>query len=366
MNIGVLGGGQLGMMLGDAAAGLGVNCWFVDPAPAPPAAAAGSVLDAAYDDVGALRQLAAGVDVVTYEFENVPLAAVHALEGQGVEVLPPGEALQVAQDRDREKRFFASLGVATAPFACVSTSADFDAAGRATGFPAILKTRREGYDGKGQRRVARASALAQAFGELDEVPCVLEGFVPFDRELSILAVRGRDGETRCWPVVENHHHRGILSWSLCPAPNVSRATEARAQDIAKRLMEALNYVGVLCVELFDVGGELMANEFAPRVHNSGHWSIEGARTSQFENHMRAVTGRPLGATDVSRPTACVNVLGADPLLDAVQALSPSGVHMYGKSARKGRKLGHITFQEDDHATLQRKIDALLQAVPHVL
>jgi 5-(carboxyamino)imidazole ribonucleotide synthase len=303
-------------MLGEAASGLGARCRFLDPAPDACAGAVGELLVGAYDDAEALARLARGADVVTYEFENVPVEPI-----RGLRTVPGARALEHGQDRRREKELFVRLGIATARF---GTLAD-------TGVPALVKKRRLGYDGRGQRRVDRITELQD-----DELA---EELLAFDRELSIIAVRGPDGETRFWPLVETTHAEGILRVSRAPAAG---ALQAEAELIARLLLDELGYVGVLAVELFEVGGRLLANEFAPRVHNSGHWTIEGAVTSQFENHLRAVLGLPLGPTDLVAPSVMVNLIGDLPPVNRLLELPGVHVHVYGKALRPGRKVGHAT------------------------
>ncbi len=322
-----LGGGQLGRMLGLAGVPLGLDFRFLDPAPDACARAVGELVVAGYDDAGALARLAAGAEVVTYEFENVPVDAAAS-----VGAVPGVAALESGQDRLREKELFRSLGIPTARFGSLEE----------TGLPAIVKTRRLGYDGKGQRRLEAAEPLGA--GEL------AEELVRFDRELSIVGVRGRDGETRFWPVGENVHREGILRLTRAPARDVAQAD---AEAICTALLDALDYVGVLAVELFDVGGHLLANEFAPRVHNTAHWTIDGAATSQFENHLRAILGLPLGDTAARAPCAMVNLIGHLPPLAELAALPGARVHLYGKEARAGRKVGHVTLVDPDEASLQR-------------
>jgi 5-(carboxyamino)imidazole ribonucleotide synthase len=319
--VGVIGGGQLGRMLGLAGLPLGLSFRFLDPAPDAPAREVGELLVGEYDDPELLDRLADGAAVVTYEFENVPVGAARR-----VGALPAPRALEAAQDRLAEKRLFRLLGIPTAPFGDAVTS-----------FPALLKTRRLGYDGKGQRLVETrpGSDPGHAPGEH-----VLEELVPFDRELSLLAVRGRDGDTRFYPLVENVHEDGILRRSLAPAPD---APQAQAEEYAARVLDELGYVGVLALELFDVGGELLANELAPRVHNTGHWTIVGAATSQFENHLRAILGLPLGSTTVRAPSLMLNLIGAVPPAADVLAIPGAQLHLYGKEPRPGRKLGHVTL-----------------------
>ncbi len=362
MRVGVLGAGQLGRMLGEAALPLGMRTTFLDPAPDPCAAAVGTVLRGGFDDPEALDRLAACSDVVTYEFENVPVAAVRHL-AERVPVFPSAEALEVAQDRSREKRAFSERGVETAPFVEVSTPEEVLAAIDTIGLPAILKTRRMGYDGKGQLYLADPEQAAQAFATLGGVPCILEQVVPFDRELSLLVARGRGGEIATWPLVENRHAGGILRWSYAPA-EVDRDTADWALEIARTMAEGLGYVGVLAIELFDLGGRLLANEMAPRVHNSGHWSIEGAETSQFENHLRAIAGLPLGSTGVPLPVACVNLLGKVPPVPELLSIPGARVHLYGKQPRPGRKLGHVTVRGASAEEVRQRLDRVRRLVEH--
>jgi 5-(carboxyamino)imidazole ribonucleotide synthase len=315
--VGVIGGGQLGRMLALAGIPLGLSFRFLDPSPDAPAAAVGELLVGAYDDPELLHRVVDGADAVTYEFENVPVEAARR-----VGALPDARALEDSQDRLLEKRLFRRLGIPTAPID-----------DEVSEFPALLKTRRLGYDGKGQRLVETRPGTDPGH--------VLEGLVPFDRELSLLAVRGRDGDTRFWPLAENVHEGGILRVSRAPAAG---APQAQAEEYGRRLLDELGYVGVLALELFDAGGELVANELAPRVHNTGHWTIEGSTTSQFENHLRAILGLPLGPTD-ARPSLMVNLIGETPPADAVLAIPGAHLHLYGKEPRPGRKLGHVTLVE---------------------
>jgi 5-(carboxyamino)imidazole ribonucleotide synthase len=327
--VGVIGGGQLGRMLALAGLPLGLSFRFLDPSPDAPAGEVGELLVGTYNDAALLDRLADGAAVVTYEFENVPVEAARR-----VDAVPTAVALEAAQDRLAEKRLFRRLGIPTAPFDDEVMS-----------FPALLKTRRLGYDGKGQRLVETRPGPGP--GHVPEEH-VLEALVPFDRELSLLAVRGRDGETRFYPLVENVHEGGILRRSLAPAPN---APQAHAEEYGTRLLDELGYVGVLALELFDVGGELLANELAPRVHNTGHWTIEGAATSQFENHLRAILGLPLGSTDARAPSLMLNLIGAAPGPVDVLAVPGAHLHLYGKEPRPGRKLGHVTLLDHTPARI---------------
>src|SRR5579875_2177171 len=349
--IGVLGAGQLGRMLALAGYPLGLRFRFLDSAHEAPVRDLAEFLQADFTDWAALNRFAASLDVATYEFENVPVETVEHL-ARCVPVFPPPAALRASQDRLDEKMFFHSLGIATAPFVAVDARADLDRALDEIGCPAILKTRRMGYDGKGQylirERAAAEQAWQQTVGWAERArpakELILEGFVRFDRELSQLAVRGRDGMMAFYPLVENHHADGLLRLSLAPAPNLTPALEQMARDYATRVLEALNYVGVLAIEFFQQGEQLLANEMAPRVHNSGHWTIEGAETSQFENHLRALLGLPLGAAEARQPCAMLNLIGELPDTRAVLAHVGTHLHLYGKKPRPGRKIGHITVR----------------------
>ena len=356
----VLGGGQLGRMLGLAGIPLGLSFCFLDPSPDAPAAAVGDLVVGELDDVAAARTAANGATVVTYEWEGVPADTARALQA-GAPVLPPARALEVSQDRLVEKNTFRSLGIATAPYRAVDDRASLDAALAELGMPAVLKTRRGGYDGKGQAMLRSAADVNPAWEQLGGVPLILEGFVAFQRELSVVAARGHDGTISSWPAVENQHADGILRLTRAPAPNLDDALQARAVACIRPLLDSLEYVGVACVELFDVGGTLLANEMAPRVHNSGHWTIEGADTSQFENHLRAVLGWPLGSTSPRGVSAMVNCIGVMPDRHAILAIPGAHLHDYAKPARPGRKLGHVTVTATSEATLEERL-ASVEAV----
>jgi len=360
--VAVLGGGQLGRMLALAGIPMGLRFRFLDPSPDAASRGLGDLVTADLGDPTAIAATADSAAVVTYEWEGVPGDAVTAA-ALGVPVLPPVPALEVSQDRLAEKELFTRLGIATAPFAAVDDRAGLEAAVAAIGLPAVLKTRRGGYDGKGQRVLRTPTDLTQARDDLGDAPLILEGHVAFDRELSVLAARGRDGETRCWPLVENHHDDGILRVSIAPAPDVDEALQATGATIATAVLDELDYVGVLAVELFEHRGALLANELAPRVHNSGHWTIEGSRTSQFEQHLRAILGWPLGSCAMQGACAMVNCLGTVPARASVLAIEGAHLHDYAKVPRPGRKVGHITVVAD---TPEARDDALqqLQTVLH--
>ncbi len=331
-----IGGGQLGRMLALAGIPLGLSFRFLDPSADAPAGEVGELLVGAYDDPVLLDRLADGATAVTYEFENVPVEA--ALRSAA---LPPPRALELGQDRLVEKQLFRRLGIPTPRFGSLAD----------TGLPAVVKTRRLGYDGRGQRRVEVAGPLEE--GDL------AEELVRFDRELSIVAVRGRDGETRFWPVSENVHADGILRSSRAPAAN---ARQGEAERLVTLLLDELGYVGVIALELFESDGRLLANEYAPRVHNTGHWTIDGAQTSQFENHLRAILGLPLGATDAIAPSVMANLVGSLPSLDELLAIPGAHVHLYGKQPRPARKLGHVTLVGAGEEAVARLL-AIAQAQP---
>lgn len=350
MKVGVLGGGQLARMLALAGRPLGLDFAFLDPAADACAFPLGHVLTGAYDDPDQLDRLASFADVVTFEFENVPAEVTERLAGR-VPVYPPASALAVAQDRLAEKTLFRELGIGTPDFVAIETRAQLHEAAEQLGYPFVLKTRREGYDGKGQRVLRAAEDLDAAWEALGDHALIAEAFVSFEREVSVVAVRSHDGETRVYPLAENRHDDGILAVSRSlPEDPLAGA----AQQAAQALLDHLDYVGVLALELFDCGGELLANEFAPRVHNSGHWSIEGAVCSQFENHLRAVCGLPLGSTDARGYVAMLNLVGALPPMDTLLALPHVHVHLYGKAPRPGRKIGHLTVWAEDRAQLDAR------------
>ena len=346
--VGILGGGQLARMLVLAGAPLGIRFAVFDPAADACAGQVAPLQVGAFDDVATLAAFAGQVDVITFDFENVPAASAQQLAAQ-VPVFPSPAALAVAQDRLSEKTLFRELGIPVPEFAAIDDRAGLDAALARIGTPCVLKTRRFGYDGKGQFRIktlADADAAWDALGaQAAHVGLIVEAFVPFQREVSVVAVRGRDGEFRAWPLTENWHVDGVLSASLAPA-SVEAALQASAESHARAVAEKLDYVGVFALELFVRDGELLANEMAPRVHNSGHWTIEGAETSQFENHVRAVLGLPLGSTAMRGHACMLNSLGEMPEARAFLAVPGGHWHDYGKQARDGRKVGHATLRAE--------------------
>ena len=351
--VGILGGGQLARMMALAGAPLGLRFLVLDTVADACAGQFAPMVVGDYTDPAALAEFASRIDVATFDFENVPAGSAEWLSGR-LPVFPGPRALATAQDRLAEKTLFRDLGIPVPPFAAIDTLAQLREAVATIGTPCILKTRRLGYDGKGQFRIKTPADIEAAWNALGSQAAreglILEGFVAFQRELSVVAVRGRDGEFRAWPLTENWHVDGVLSASLAPAP-VDDALRDTALAHARKLAEALDYVGVFALELFCRDGELLANEMAPRVHNSGHWTIEGSETSQFQNHLRAVLGMPLGDTRSVGHACMLNWIGAMP--DAGPVLREAGGHWhdYGKQPRDGRKVGHATLRADAPAEL---------------
>jgi len=345
VKVAVLGGGQLGRMMALHGVPLGATFVFLEPGVAPPAGQVGSVVQAPYGDAAALEAVASSADVVTYEFENVPVDAARRLEST-VPVRPPPAALELAQDRLVEKQGFRSVGIPTPAFHPVDDAGDIEGALALTGLPAVAKTRRFGYDGKGQA-VVKSADEAREFVEARGPGLIFEAFVPFDRELSIIAVAGLEGERLYYPLTENHHHQGILRFSYAPAPGLAESVRVRAEAYAEALIDHLGYVGVMAIEFFQVGEDLLANEMAPRVHNSGHWTQDGAAVSQFENHVRAVLGLPLGDTSARGYAAMVNLIGHVPRTGDLLNVPGAHLHLYGKRPRPGRKLGHVNVVGGD-------------------
>ena len=346
--LGLLGGGQLGRMFAMAAQSMGYQVLVLDPGAHSPA---GSVADdrlaADYLDAGALREMAERCRAATTEFENVPAESLRVLSAHCV-VSPSAESVSIAQDRIREKTFLRDHGIAVAPFAVIRTNADIAAPGIADLLPGVLKVSRFGYDGKGQARVATVSELVAAFDALGRETCVLERFLPLDKEISVVAARGFDGEVRTWPVAENRHENGILDVSIAPA-RVPEEVAEKARALAIEVAQKLDYCGVLCVEFFVLqDGSLLVNEIAPRPHNSGHYTIDACVTSQFEQQVRVLCGLPLGDTAMHGPAVMVNLLGdlwaaGEPRWEQVLRHERAKLHLYGKSeARPGRKMGHFT------------------------
>jgi len=342
MKIGILGGGQLAQMLAQAGTPLGMEFMFLCPNPDACAAPLGQHLCRPFDDPEALEELGRWADVATFEFENVPARILETLD-KYTRIYPPAIALATAQDRLKEKRAFDQLGIPVPGYAAVDDADGLEQAVQRLGLPAVLKTRSEGYDGKGQAVLRETADLKGVWERLGGVPMILETLVPFRREVSIIAVRNAEGEVRFYPLNENYHREGILRLSLSLDGD---PWQRRAEEYIERLLQHLDYVGTLALELFQTGDGLLANEIAPRVHNTGHWTIEGTRSSQFENHIRAVAGLPLGDTGLARPAAMVNLIGQLPSLDAIAQVPGSVPHIYGKAERPGRKLGHVTLAGD--------------------
>ncbi len=351
--VGILGGGQLARMLALSGAPLGLRFLVLDNTADACAGQFVPMVVGDYRDENALAEFASKVDVATFDFENVPSESAHWL-AERIPVFPSPRALSIAQDRLAEKSLFRELGISVAPFADIASLDGLQKAIEQIGMPCILKTRRLGYDGKGQFRIKTADDIQSAWNALgaqaEKVGLILEGFVAFQREISVVAVRGRDGEFRAWPLTENWHENGVLSASLAPATDCDNLQET-ALAYAKRVAESLDYVGVFALELFLKDGELFANEMAPRVHNSGHWTIEGAETSQFENHLRAVLGLPLGSTAAIGTSCMLNWIGEMPSAMPVLSNAYGHWHDYGKLPREGRKVGHATLRADSHSEL---------------
>jgi 5-(carboxyamino)imidazole ribonucleotide synthase len=358
--VGILGGGQLARMLALAGAPLGVRFLIVDSASDACAGQVAPLIAADWRDFDALAKLAQRSDVVTFDFENVPADTAHWLS-ERTKVFPNARALALAQDRLAEKSLFRELGLDTPAFATVDSRDDLQRALDRVGCPAVLKTRRLGYDGKGQFRIRSADDADAAWAALGGVPLILEAWVAFEREVSVIAVRSRSGELRTYPLVQNWHADGILSASLAPAPD-AQELNAAALGHARAIGERLDYVGVFALELFVVAGRLLGNEMAPRVHNSGHWTIEGAPCSQFENHVRAVLGLPLGDTSALGTSVMLNWIGALP--DATPVLSEPRAHWhdYGKSPRAARKVGHATLCASGNVEMTERLARVAQAL----
>ena len=352
MKVGVLGAGQLARMIALAGYPLGVDFIFLDPSADACANRLGEHLLGDYNDPRLLAQLAEQADVVTYEFENVPADVAEFLASH-TQVHPAPKALAVAQDRLIEKTFFHDLDIPTPAYAAVDSLESLEQAMLMIGWPAILKSRTLGYDGKGQSLLKSADDLKSAWELLAGAPAIVEAFVPFNREVSIIAARNVSGAIVFYPLSENFHRGGILRVSECCDND---PMQQQAESYISRLMEELDYVGVLALELFEIDGKLIANEFAPRVHNSGHWTIEGAETSQFENHLRAILDLPLGATTPVGKAAMVNFIGGLPVTEELLAIPHAHLHLYDKAPRKGRKVAHATVR----AETTEKLTALIK------
>jgi len=358
--IGILGGGQLARMLAIAGAPLGQRFLVVDSAVDACASQVAPLLTADWRDFDALADFAKRIDVATFDFENVPADTAQWLT-EHTRVFPNPRALALAQDRLAEKNLFREIGLATPAFAPVDSREDLARAIEAIGLPAVLKTRRLGYDGKGQAVLRSQTDADVAWALIGSAPLILEAFVPFTREVSVIAVRSQTGEFRSYPLTQNWHSGGILAASLAPAPHADALAE-RAFAHARALAERLDYVGTFALELFDRDGELLGNEVAPRVHNSGHWTIEGAVCSQFENHVRAVVGLPLGDTSLRNPSVMLNWIGELPDANAILGEPDGHWHDYGKEPRAGRKVGHATVCGRTNAELSERLARIARAL----
>jgi 5-(carboxyamino)imidazole ribonucleotide synthase len=360
MTIGVLGAGQLGRMMALAGYPLGLDFLFLDREPGTPAHQVAPSLLGSFTDPALLKQLAERCSVITFDWENVPSEALDQLEKSRATIAPPRLALATAQDRLLEKALFAKLRIPTNRTQSVDSLADLQKAARDIGLPGVLKTRRMGYDGKGQHVLRKAADIDKAWAALGGTPLLYEEMVPFDYEVSAIAVRGQKGEFAMYPLNRNLHKDGILR--LTRAPWKSPKLEAAARRYLRKVMDHFGYVGVLAIEFFVCRGQLLANEMAPRVHNSGHWTIEGAVTSQFENHLRAIAGLPLGSTAARGHSAMLNLIGTMPSHQKLLAESGLHLHDYGKSARPGRKLGHITIIEATARAADQRATRLLRRI----
>jgi 5-(carboxyamino)imidazole ribonucleotide synthase len=357
MKIGIIGAGQLGRMLALAGYPLGLRFVFLDQSTDAPGAQVGRIIPGAFDDAAQLAALAAEVDIITFDVENVPVEAVRTIAAT-TPFLPPVDALGTSQDRLLEKTLFQKLKIPTPQFAAVDSLQDLQAAAKRIGVPGVLKTRRLGYDGRGQFYVREATDIEAAWGALGSVPLIYEGFVDFSREVSVIGVRSTRGETRSYPLSANTHSAGILRYSIAPYRNAS--LEKQAQTYLKRILKHFDYAGILTIEFFVRQGRLIANEMAPRVHNSGHWTIEGARTSQFENHVRAILGLPLGSTEPVGHSAMLNFIGTIPALENILRVPDVHFHSYDKEPRPNRKLGHCTINTPSTTARDRALRKLLR------
>ncbi len=355
--LGIIGGGQLARMLSQAAARLDITTIVLDPNADACAGQVTELIQAEYSDQNALNALADQCDVLTFDFENVPAESLRQIS-EHCRICPGTDILAIAQDRLSEKNLFRELGIAIGGFHEVNSRPDLLAALEKTGYPAVLKTRRFGYDGKGQRVLRQPEDLEYAWRELEGHELILEQFIPFDWECSIIGVHNDTGETRCYPLTRNHHRNGILAYSRAPIPICDPELQATAQDYLQRIADKFGYVGVLTLELFVLDGQLLANEIAPRVHNSGHWTIDGAVCSQFENHVRASCGLPLGSTQAVGESLMLNWIGEVPDPRLYQQVDGLHWHDYGKRARVGRKVGHATLTAENSAELEMRIQKL--------
>jgi 5-(carboxyamino)imidazole ribonucleotide synthase len=362
MKVGILGAGQLGRMLAIAAYPLGHQVAFTANSKDEPAALLGKTFISG-NKQDAITQLTNTSEVITYESENIDVAIVKEISKK-TPVYPGEKSLFITQHRGREKAIFDQLGIPCAPYQIVNSLAELRTAVEKIGLPAILKTATEGYDGKGQFVIRSNDQIEKSWQNMDGVEAILEGFINFKRELSLIAVRGIDDSHKYYPLVENTHHNGILRLTIAPAESISAKVQKQAEHYMQTLLDEMDHVGILTIELFETTTGLVVNEMAPRVHNSGHWSIEGARTSQFENHVRAITGSPLGETTcLQQYCAMINIIGKHGPIDKALELGNTHLHLYGKKERKGRKLGHITITANTLNELKTTLSALEAFMP---
>ncbi len=362
MKVGVLGAGQLGRMLALAGYPLKHQFGFSGQSNDEPSALLGHLF-AQDDNADHIESLAAFADVITYESENTDVEAVREIN-KNVPVYPGEKSLYTTQHRGREKALFDQLGIPCAPYQVVNSLEALEAAVATIGLPGILKTTTEGYDGKGQFVIKSANQVLEAWESMQGAEAILEGFVNFKRELSLIAVRGIDNDHRYYPLVENTHHEGILRLTIAPAQAIDPQVQQTAERYMESLLDEMDHVGALTIELFETDNGLVANEMAPRVHNSGHWSIEGANTSQFENHVRAITGMPLGDTTPTHPhSAMINIIGQTGPVEKALEMANAHLHLYDKAEREGRKLGHINLTANSMAELEASIDQLKAFLP---
>ena len=361
MKIGVLGAGQLGRMLALSAYPLGHQMRFLALSEEDPSSLLGKTYINNHSNV--IELFSDDSDVVTYESENTDVSIVNKVSKKS-KVYPSESSLHLTQHRGREKNLLSKLNIPCAPFKMVNSLLELKSAVELIGLPAILKTAKDGYDGKGQFLIKSESEIDEAWDHISGVESILEGFIKFKRELSLIAVRGLDASLKYYPLVENTHHEGILRLTIAPAQNIPKSLQKKAEEYMHSLINEMDHVGVMTLELFDSSDELIVNEIAPRVHNSGHWTIEGAQTSQFENHIRAITNSPLGATSIkSSFNAMINIIGMHGQTSKVLETKNAHLHLYDKEERKGRKLGHITLTSNSMEELNKSIDSLKEYLP---
>ena len=361
MKIGVLGAGQLGRMLALSAYPLGHQMRFLALSEEDPSSLLGKTYINNHSNV--IELFSDDSDVVTYESENTDVSIVNQVS-QKSKVYPSETSLHITQHRGREKNLLSKLNIPCAPFKMVNSLLELKSAVELIGLPAILKTAKDGYDGKGQFLIKSESEIDEAWDHMSGAESILEGFIKFKRELSLIAVRGLDASLKYYPLVENTHHEGILRLTIAPAQNIPKSLQKKAEEYMHSLINEMDHVGVMTLELFDSSDELIVNEIAPRVHNSGHWTIEGAQTSQFENHIRAITNSPLGATSIkSSFNAMINIIGMHGQTSKVLETKNAHLHLYDKEERKGRKLGHITLTSNSMEELNKSIDSLKEYLP---